>query len=151
MQVITNRASMFPRADVLVSGCFNILHAGHVDLLEFASRYGEVTVGINGEEYMKKKYGEYAMPLLSRSKVLKACRYVNDVVFFNEDEPSELIKRLRPRYFVRGPDYSGIVLTESAALEAVGSTLIIHQDTKIHDGSNIIKGLEPDFFNSFAP
>mgnify|MGYP001565126820 CR=1 FL=1 len=139
-----------PEIDVLVSGCFNVLHAGHCELLEFAAQYGRVTVGINGDEYLQKKYGKNAIPLLNRAYVLRSCRYVDEVVFFNESNPSDLILRLRPKYFVRGPDYEGKALAEADALEATGTSLIIHNARKIHDSSQIVPALEPFVFEPLA-
>ena len=146
MPLIKYNPSLFPSAEVLVTGTFNVMHAGHVELFEFASQYGKVTVGINGDEYMRVKYGDYAIPLMNRAYVLNSCRYVNDVVFFNEQDPSQLILKLRPRYFVRGPDYTGVDLPELDALRAVGTTLIIHPGSKIQNSSAIVPSLEKDVF-----
>lgn len=127
------------------------MHAGHVELFEFASHYGKVTVGINGDEYMKIKYGDKAIPLLNRAYVLQSCRYVDEVVFFNEPDPSQLILKLRPKYFVRGPDYAGVDLPELDALRAVGTTLIIHNAKKIHSSSAIVPSLDQSVFEPVAP
>ncbi len=146
MPLIKHKPSLYPNAEVLVSGTFNIMHAGHVQLLEFAAHYGRVTVGINGDEYMRVKYGDKAIPLLNRAYVLRSCRYVEEVVFFNEPDPSELILKLRPKYFVRGPDYTGVDLPELDALRSVGTTLIFHNGKKIHSSSAIVPSLEPELF-----
>lgn len=126
---------------VLCTGCFNILHAGHLRLLEFASRYGLVTVGINSDKYLQNKYGELAVPLSDRSYVLRNNVFVHKVVMFREDEPSELIRQLKPLYYIRGPDYLNQVLPEAAALEEVGSTLIIHRAEKEYNASILSSGL----------
>lgn len=146
MPLIKHNPSLFPGADVLVTGTFNVMHAGHVELFEFASHYGKVTVGINGDDYMRVKYGDHAIPMMNRAYVLNSCRYVNDVVFFNEQDPSQLILKLRPKYFVRGPDYDGVDLPELDALRSVGTTLIIHQTKKILNSSRIVPSLERDVF-----
>ncbi len=143
MAYIVTRQSLYPQAEVLCTGTFNVMHAGHVELLEFASKHGKVTVGINGDEYLQKKYGTYAIPLLQRAYVLRSCRYVDKVVFFNEDDPSALIRKLRPRYFVRGPDYLGKILPEQDALEAVGTILLLHNVQKINSSSMIALGAKP--------
>ena len=126
------------------------MHAGHVQLFEFASRYGKVTVGINGDDYLQRKYGELAVPLMNRAYVLNSCRYVDNVVFFNEDNPSQLILKLRPIYFVRGPDYAGIDLPEQDALESVGATLIIHNAEKIGSSTKINPSLSRRAFEPLA-
>lgn len=111
--------------EVLVTGTFNLVHAQHVQLLEFASRWGRVTVGINADPYVQRKYQDLAIPLVNRSYVLRSNRFVDDVVVFPEDEPSRLIRRLRPKYYVRGPDYRDVDLPEQPALDEVGCKLII--------------------------
>ena len=66
--------------EVLVTGTFNLVHPGHIRLLEFASNYGRVTVGINADAFLKEKYGDAAIPLIDRSFVLQSIRYVDEVI-----------------------------------------------------------------------
>ena len=136
--------------EVLVTGTFNVVHAGHCELLEFASRFGRVTVGINADPYMKDKYGDKAIPLNNRAYVLKCNRFVEDVVFFKEEDPSELIRKTKPKYFVRGPDYAGVLLPEQEALDSVGTKVIIHRVDKIHSSSEIVSGA-PEFWFEEIP
>lgn len=132
---------------VLVTGTFNVFHAGHCQLLEYASGFGAVTVGINADEYLHSKYGkEKTVPLMNRAYVLRSLKFVDEVVVFTENEPSSLIRQLRPRYFVRGPDYSGVVLIEQAALDEVGAELIVHCSEKIHDASTLVESLPQQGF-----
>ena len=66
-------SSYTSQVDVLVTGTFNVMHAGHVELLEFASRFGRVTVGLNADSYLYSKYGEdKTVPLLNRAYVLSS-------------------------------------------------------------------------------
>lgn len=136
---------------VLVTGCFNIMHAGHVELLEFASRFGAVTVGLNADSYLHGKYGnDKTVPLVNRAYVLNSCKFVDEVVVFTEENPSALILQLQPRFFIRGPDYSGIKLIEQDALDQVGAELIIHQTEKIHDASSLVEAVPESAFTSLA-
>jgi cytidyltransferase-like protein len=135
------------KADVLVSGCFNTLHHGHIDLLEFAARLGEVTVAVNNDSYIKQKYGKYAISLVNRTRCLMACRYVHNVIVFNEFDPSKIIYKTKPNIFVRGPDYSGKALPEQQALIDVGCKLVIHQANKVANSSEIVQGLDPGLFD----
>jgi D-beta-D-heptose 7-phosphate kinase/D-beta-D-heptose 1-phosphate adenosyltransferase len=124
--------------DVLVTGTFNILHAGHVDLMEYASTFGRVTVGVNGDQYQMRKYGKLMVPAEQRRRCIEACRYVEGgAVVFEEDDPSSLIRLLRPRVFVRGPDYSGVLLPEQPALNEVGCLLIVQPAVKIASSTAI--------------
>ena len=133
--------------EVLVTGTFNVMHAGHVRLLEFASRYGKVVVGINADSYLKNKYGDHAVPLVDRSYVLSSCKYVTDVVMFREDEPSNLILRLRPKYYIKGPDYSKGELVEMAAIQRAGAKLIIHPADKEYNSSDLVNVLPDTAFD----
>ena len=133
--------------EVLVTGTFNVMHAGHVRLLEFASRYGKVTVGINADSYLKEKYGDQAVSLVDRSYVLSSCRFVNNIVMFREDEPSNLILRLRPRYYIKGPDYSKEGLIELSAIQRVGAKVIIHPAQKEYNSSELVHALPDTAFD----
>jgi rfaE bifunctional protein nucleotidyltransferase chain/domain len=117
--------------EVLVTGTFNILHSGHIELLEFASRFGNVTVGLNADDYLYKKYGkEKTMNLMKRSQVIKSIKYVDQVVVFREDDPSDLILKLKPRYLVKGPDYADKNLVESEAIAKAKTKLIFCRERK---------------------
>jgi len=133
--------------DVLVTGTFNVMHAGHVRLLEFAAKYGDVTVGINADPYLRKKYGENAVPLVDRSYVLSSCKYVTNVVMFREDEPSKLILALKPKYYIKGPDYNKDELPELGALNIVRSKIIIHPADKEYNSSELIETLPESAFD----
>ena len=132
--------------EVLVTGTFNVLHPGHVRLLEFASRYGKVTVCVNADAYLEKKYGTNAIALVDRTYVLNSCKYVDKVVMFKEDEPSNLILKLKPRYYIKGPDYSSESLPELPAIQRVNSTLVIHPADKEYNSSDLVETLPSSAF-----
>lgn len=134
------------KTEVLVTGTFNVLHAGHVRLLEFASRYGLVTVGINSDEYMRKKYGDLAVSLVDRSYVLRNNLFVHKVVAFREDEPSGLVRQLEPIFYVKGPDYLDKKIPEEQAIADVGGKLIIQRIDKEYNSSELIKTLPDSAF-----
>ena len=94
-------------------------------MLKYASEFGKVTVGINSDEYLFRKYSGKSMPEASRVDVLRAIKYVQNVVVFQEDDPSELILKLKPEWYVKGNDYLYKWLPESEALEKVGCVLLI--------------------------
>ena len=133
--------------EVLVTGTFNILHPGHVRLLEFASRYGSVTVGLNADPYLKKKYGDRALPLVDRTYVLNSIKHVDSVIAFMEDDPSSLVKRLKPKVYIKGPDYGGVDLIERKACEQVGAHIIIQPTAKEYNSGELIEDLPDSIFN----
>lgn len=93
---------------VFTNGCFDILHAGHVDYIEKAAALGEVLiVGINDDNSVKRLKGE-SRPiniLENRMKVLSALEAIDFVVAFSEDTPISLIKAITPNVLVKGGDY----------------------------------------------
>lgn len=129
---------------VLVVGTFNITHAGHCRLLEYAAQFGKVTVGINSDDYLRKKYGDKAVPLVQRAYVLQCNKFVDRVIVFREDEPSSLIYKIRPDVYVKGPDYSNVVLPEEQALKDLSVKVLIHQAKKIQNSSDLVETFEID-------
>ena len=141
---------MSSETEVLVTGTFNIVHPGHVELLEFASKYGKVTVGINADNYLADKYGELAIPALNRSFVLNSLVFVNKVIVFKEKEPSALIKKLKPTYYIKGPDYKNKELVEITAVESTGTRLIIQPAEKEFNSSELVKSLPKSAFKKLT-
>ena len=94
---------------VFTNGVYDLIHAGHVTLLEKAKRLGDVLiVGINTDASVKRLKGP-KRPIANQSDralVLAALEAVDYVVFFNEDTPYELIQKLKPDILVKGGDYS---------------------------------------------
>lgn len=95
---------------VFTNGCFDLLHAGHVSLLERARTLGgALIVGLNSDASVRRLKGR-ARPLNrlgDRARVLAALAAVDFVVAFSEDTPLRLIKTLRPDILVKGADYAG--------------------------------------------
>jgi rfaE bifunctional protein nucleotidyltransferase chain/domain len=96
------------RKVVFTNGCFDLLHAGHVALLDTARGQGDVlVVGVNTDRSVRrlKGAGRPIVPLGERMEILAALRSVDRVVPFPEPTPARLIARLRPDVLVKGSDY----------------------------------------------
>lgn len=133
---------------VLITGTFNLLHPGHVQLIEYGSTFGKVVVGINSQDYLVRKYGDLAVAEEHRIYILSAIRWVSNVVVFPEEHPGYLIERLRPDYYVRGPDYANTILPEADHIARAGSQLIIFPGNKIYNGSDLKHTLVADKLRS---
>jgi len=94
---------------VFTNGCFDILHAGHVDYLEASRRCGDrLVVGLNSDASVRRLKGPNR-PVHSqddRARVLSALGAVDAVVVFDEETPLNLILALRPDVLTKGADYT---------------------------------------------
>lgn len=93
---------------VFTNGCFDIIHPGHIDLLERAGQLGtKLIVGINSDSSVRAIKGE-PRPFLSqtdRAVILKSLRFVDEVRIFDEPTPEELIREIKPDVLVKGGDW----------------------------------------------
>jgi D-beta-D-heptose 7-phosphate kinase/D-beta-D-heptose 1-phosphate adenosyltransferase len=92
-----------------VNGTFDVLHIGHIKLLEYASSFGNLRVGIDTDERVREKKGELRPynSLEDRMGFMRSIRFVDSVVAFDSDESLiEHIKQWRPDIMVIGDDYS---------------------------------------------
>lgn len=94
---------------VFTNGCFDLLHFGHLELLKFCkSLGGKVIVGLNSDASVKRLKGPMR-PINNqdfRKQMLMSLNYVDEVILFDEDDPSLLIEQLKPNVLVKGSDYS---------------------------------------------
>jgi D-beta-D-heptose 7-phosphate kinase/D-beta-D-heptose 1-phosphate adenosyltransferase len=94
---------------VFTNGVFDLVHPGHVELLEAARREGAaLIVGLNSDASVRrlnKGTERPVMPEQARARVLAAFATVDCIVVFDEDTPLELIKSLAPDVLVKGADY----------------------------------------------
>jgi len=93
---------------VWVNGTFDVLHIGHVRLLEYASSLGSLRIGIDSDKRVKELKGEDRPfnTLQDRIEMLLSLKYVNDVKSFDSrEEMINLIKEWEPDYMIVGSDY----------------------------------------------
>lgn len=113
---------------VSTNGCFDILHVGHVRILEQAKTFGDVlVVGINSDVSVKKLKGD-SRPIneeRDRAAVLAALKSVDYVTIFGEQTPVEFLKLLQPDVHVKGADYKPEQLAETPVVEQFGGRVEI--------------------------
>ena len=95
---------------VFTNGCFDILHAGHVDLLARAKILGDILIlGLNTDSSVKRQNKAPNRPINSyeaRAFVLSHLESIDFVIAFDEDTPYELIKKIQPHVLVKGGDWT---------------------------------------------
>jgi D-beta-D-heptose 7-phosphate kinase/D-beta-D-heptose 1-phosphate adenosyltransferase len=113
---------------VFTNGVFDILHAGHVDLLRRARALGDVlVVGVNSDASTRRLKGP-KRPVnreSDRLALVSALDSVDCAVLFEEDTPAELIRAVRPHIHVKGGDYQEGTLPEIDAVRDVGARVEI--------------------------
>ncbi len=113
---------------VFTNGCYDLLHPGHIRLLEQAHALGDVLVlGLNSDSSVRRAKGPNR-PLLSeteRAEVALALQSVDAVTLFDEDTPRELIADLLPDVLVKGADWSHFVAGREEVEAAGGRVLTI--------------------------
>jgi D-beta-D-heptose 7-phosphate kinase / D-beta-D-heptose 1-phosphate adenosyltransferase len=94
---------------VFTNGCFDILHVGHITLLEQCREFGDkVVIGVNSDASVKQLKGP-TRPVVGekeRARVLAALGSTDAVIIFDQETPLELIRSLRPDVLVKGGDYT---------------------------------------------
>ena len=94
---------------VFTNGVFDLVHPGHVELLEAARREGAaLIVGLNSDASARRLNKGLERPVVAeadRARVLAGFAAVDCIVLFEEDTPLELIKSLLPDVLVKGADY----------------------------------------------
>lgn len=114
---------------VFTNGVFDLIHAGHIELLEFAKNSGDYLIlGINNDESVKRLKGKARpiYPLAERMEIVEAIMYVDFIISFAEDTPLELIKSLhRVDILVKGGDYKPHEVVGREEVEAHGGRLLI--------------------------
>lgn len=113
---------------VATGGCFDLLHAGHVAMLQAARRLGDrLVVLLNADASVRRLKGP-GRPLQSaadRRAVLLALGCVDDVVIFDEDTPVRALEHLRPSIFVKGADYAVDDLPEAPVMARWGGQAVV--------------------------
>ena len=108
---------------VFTNGCFDIIHLGHIRLLEQAKTLGDfLIVGINSDESVRRLKG-HERPIIQqedRAEILAALEAVNAVTIFSEDTPETLIKMIRPDIHIKGGDYDIDQVPEAKVVEEYG-------------------------------
>jgi rfaE bifunctional protein nucleotidyltransferase chain/domain len=117
-----------PGPIAFTNGVFDLLHPGHVELLEAARREGSaLVVGLNSDASARrlgKGTERPVTPQAARARVLAGLAAVDCVVLFDEDTPLELITRLEPDILVKGADYTRDAIVGADFVESRGGRVV---------------------------
>lgn len=126
---------------------FDLLHAGHVTLLEAARAEGDaLVVGVNSDASARRLGKGADRPVVGeaeRARVLAALAAVDCVVLFDEDTPLALIRRLRPDVLVKGADYQRQDIVGADDVEGWGGRVVRVPLVKDKSTTNLLAKLRP--------
>lgn len=139
---VTERVRAAGGRVVATGGCFDVLHAGHVRLLEAARGLGDaLIVLVNSDRGVRALKGP-GRPINSegdRARVLSSLRWVDAVATFDEPTPVEALRRLRPEVFVKGGEYRDRPLPEQAVLRSWGGEVVLLPHLEGRSTTRLIK------------
>jgi D-beta-D-heptose 7-phosphate kinase / D-beta-D-heptose 1-phosphate adenosyltransferase len=130
---------------VFTNGCFDLLHVGHVTLLEDCHKFGsKLVLGLNSDASVCRLKGP-TRPVVGeneRARVMAALGAVDAVVLFDEDTPIELIRAVKPDALVKGGDYSVETVVGHEDVIAAGGRVEIVPTVEGFSTSNIVSKLK---------
>jgi rfaE bifunctional protein nucleotidyltransferase chain/domain len=113
---------------VFTNGCYDVLHPGHIRLLESARSLGDILIlALNTDASVQRLKGP-ARPLISekeRAELAAALEAVDAVTFFDEDTPRELIARVLPDILIKGADWAHFIAGREEVEAAGGKVLAL--------------------------
>jgi D-beta-D-heptose 7-phosphate kinase/D-beta-D-heptose 1-phosphate adenosyltransferase len=134
-----------PRVDlqiVFTNGCFDLLHVGHLRLLERAKRLGDtLIVGLNSDRSVRELKGPERpiIPESERAEMLAGLAAVDYVVIFDELTPLNLIKAIMPNVLVKGGDWTPETIVGRAEVEDTGGKVVVIPLAEWYSTSGLIE------------
>lgn len=129
---------------VFTNGCFDLLHVGHVTLLEDCRRFGsKVVLGLNTDASVQRLKGPTRPVVgeLDRARVMAALGAVDAVTLFEEDTPMALIEALKPDVLVKGGDYTVETVVGHEVVQAAGGRVEIVPTVEGFSTTGIVRKL----------
>ncbi len=127
---------------VFTNGCFDLLHAGHITVLDSARAEGDrLVVGLNSDASTRRLKGEPRpiVPQQARARVLAALTAVDAVVIFDQDTPLDLVQAIRPDVIVKGNDYPEEEVIGAAEVKSWGGRVVLVPLEEGHSTSELLR------------
>ena len=129
---------------MFTNGCFDLLHVGHITLLEECRRFGsKLVLGLNTDASVSRLKGP-TRPIVGekeRARVMSALAAVDAVVLFDQETPLALIQALKPDVLVKGGDYSVETVVGHEVVLASGGRVEIVPTVEGFSTTNLVKKL----------
>ena len=133
---------------VFTNGCFDLIHPGHIRLLEMARRQGDCLVlALNTDASIRRIKGE-KRPLLDqdqRGRIMASMEAVDFVIFFEEDTPERIIREIKPDVLLKGGEYNMDEVVGRQSVWDTGGTVLVVKPVPGRSTSAIIKEIVTHF------
>ena len=130
---------------VLTNGCFDILHIGHIRLLQYAKAlagaHGTVIVALNSDSSVKRLKGSArpVYPLVDRIAFLEALHFVDVITWYENDSPETVIQKVKPKFLLKGGDYSIDKIIGASFVKSYGGHVKIFPYQNGHSTSELAR------------
>lgn len=130
---------------VMVNGCFDLFHAGHLSLLKFAKNQGDILIVAMNSDYSIGKLKESLRPIIAQNDrivILSSIIYVDYAIPFDEENPSNLINIIRPDIIIKEEEYRTKKISEMETIEQCGAKIIFYKRENDISTSEIINKIK---------
>jgi rfaE bifunctional protein nucleotidyltransferase chain/domain len=112
---------------VFTNGCFDILHSGHISILKFSKKKGDLLiVALNSDKSIKKiKNKKPYFSFKERASTLAEIESVDYIIKMNESNPKKIIQVIKPNFHIKGGDYKAKDLEEYNVAKSIKCKIII--------------------------
>lgn len=127
---------------VFTNGCFDLLHVGHIRLLEKAKRLGDILiVGLNSDASVRRLKGPHRPlnPEGARAEILSALDSVDFVVVFSEETPEKIIRKISPHVLVKGGDWKKEEIVGREFVESYGGKICLFPVVRGYSTTTLLK------------
>lgn len=145
LQKICKQLKADHKSIAATSGCFDILHAGHVTYLEEASKKGDILIVLLNSDISVRKLKGRERPIVpqnERALVLSGLESVDYISLFEEETPCGAIERFQPDIWIKGGDYKGKYIPEMRVIEAYGGVVKYVSMVEGCSSTNIIEKIK---------
>lgn len=128
LKSIVAKAKTQGKKVVFTNGCFDLLHRGHLHLLREAKKLGDLLiVALNSDSSVKKIKGPHrpVLPELERAELIAALEMVDYVTSFDEPDPYNVVRELRPNVLVKGGDWAKDKIIGAEVVEEDGGKVAV--------------------------
>ncbi len=133
------------RKIVFTNGCFDLLHAGHVEILGFARAQGDLlVVGLNSDRsvHLLKGNGRPVYPAADRAHIIAALEAVDYVVMFDDLRAEQIIRQVRPDVLIKGEEWRGQRVDGAEFVESHGGRVVLAPLLRGHGTTRTIAQLK---------